>query len=94
MRIATWNVNSMRARLDRVDEWLSEVEPDVCCFQETKLADDAFPTAASRSSGTRSPITATVDGTASPSPPGSASTTSSAAFAASGRGRRCRRVAA
>ena len=43
MRIATWNVNSMRARLDRVEEWLAEVEPDVCCFQETKLADDAFP---------------------------------------------------
>jgi exodeoxyribonuclease-3 len=45
MRIATWNVNSMRARLDRVTEWLREVQPDVCCFQETKLADDAFPTA-------------------------------------------------
>ena len=43
MRIATWNVNSMRARLDRVEEWLEQVEPDVCCFQETKLADDAFP---------------------------------------------------
>ena len=43
MRIATWNVNSMRARLDRVEEWLAQVEPDVCCFQETKLADDAFP---------------------------------------------------
>ena len=43
MRIATWNVNSMRARLDRVQEWLEQVEPDVCCFQETKLADDAFP---------------------------------------------------
>ena len=44
MRIATWNVNSMRARLDRVEEWLEQVEPDVCCFQETKLADDSFPT--------------------------------------------------
>jgi len=43
VRIATWNVNSMRARLDRVEEWLAEVQPDVCCFQETKLADDAFP---------------------------------------------------
>jgi exodeoxyribonuclease-3 len=44
MRVATWNVNSMKARLDRVEEWLSQVEPDVCCFQETKLADSAFPT--------------------------------------------------
>jgi len=44
MRIATWNVNSMRARLDRVEEWLAMVEPDVCCFQETKLAGDAVPT--------------------------------------------------
>ena len=44
MRIATWNVNSMRARLDRVEEWLARVEPDVCCFQETKLSDEAFPT--------------------------------------------------
>ena len=43
MRIATWNVNSMKARLDRVTEWLAEIEPDVCCFQETKLADGAFP---------------------------------------------------
>ena len=43
MRIATWNVNSLRARLERVEEWLQQSEPDVCCFQETKLADDAFP---------------------------------------------------
>jgi exodeoxyribonuclease-3 len=43
MRIATWNVNSMRARLERVLEWLSQIQPDVCCFQETKLADAAFP---------------------------------------------------
>jgi exodeoxyribonuclease-3 len=44
MRVATWNVNSMKARLERVEEWLSQIEPDVCCFQETKLADGAFPT--------------------------------------------------
>ena len=43
MRVVTWNVNSLRARLDRVEEWLREVEPDVVCMQETKLADDAFP---------------------------------------------------
>ncbi len=43
MRIATWNVNSLKARLPRVQEWLADVQPDVLCLQETKLADDAFP---------------------------------------------------
>jgi exodeoxyribonuclease-3 len=43
MRIVTWNINSLRARLERVEEWLAEVQPDVLCLQETKLADDAFP---------------------------------------------------
>lgn len=44
MRLATWNVNSLRARQPRVEEWLEDVEPDVVCFQETKLAEEAFPT--------------------------------------------------
>ncbi len=43
IRVATWNVNSLRARLERVTEWISEVSPDVLCLQETKMADDAFP---------------------------------------------------
>lgn len=43
MRIATWNVNSLNARLPRVEEWLLIMEPDVLCMQETKMADDAFP---------------------------------------------------
>ncbi len=43
MRIATWNVNSLKARLGRVEQWLAEVAPDIVCLQETKLADDAFP---------------------------------------------------
>ncbi len=43
MRLATWNVNSLKARLARVEEWLNDVQPDVLCMQETKLADDAFP---------------------------------------------------
>lgn len=43
MRIATWNVNSLKARLARVEEWLADVQPDILCMQETKLADDAFP---------------------------------------------------
>lgn len=46
MRLATWNVNSLKARLERVEEWLAECEPDVVCMQETKLADTAFPSMA------------------------------------------------
>ncbi len=43
MRVATWNVNSLNARLPRVEEWLTEMQPDVLCLQETKLSDEAFP---------------------------------------------------
>lgn len=43
MLVATWNVNSLNARMPRVEDWLTEVEPDVVCMQETKLSDDAFP---------------------------------------------------
>ena len=43
MLVATWNVNSLNARLPRVEAWLADVQPDVLCLQETKLADDAFP---------------------------------------------------
>ena len=43
MRIATWNVNSIGARIPRVLEWLDLVGPDVLCLQETKCAADAFP---------------------------------------------------
>ena len=42
MRIATWNVNSVKQRLPRFLPWLDERQPDVVCLQETKLADDAF----------------------------------------------------
>ncbi len=43
MRIATWNVNSLKARLPRVEEWLGYAHPDVLCLQETKLSDAVFP---------------------------------------------------
>ncbi len=43
MRLVTWNVNSLKARLERVEEWLITGQPDVVCLQETKLADTAFP---------------------------------------------------
>jgi exodeoxyribonuclease III len=46
MRIATWNVNSLKIRMPRVEEWLSYAKPDVLCLQETKLSDTAFPTLA------------------------------------------------
>jgi exodeoxyribonuclease III len=43
IRLATWNVNSLKVRLPRVEEWLAAAEPDVVCMQETKVADAAFP---------------------------------------------------
>ncbi|GAA0503047.1 exodeoxyribonuclease III [Saccharopolyspora subtropica] len=43
MRIATWNVNSVSARLPRLLDWLGTAEPDVLCLQELKCAEDAFP---------------------------------------------------
>jgi exodeoxyribonuclease-3 len=43
VRIATWNVNSVGARLPRLNEWLELAEPDVLCLQETKCGADAFP---------------------------------------------------
>ncbi len=43
MRIATWNVNSLTARLPRVEEWIGYARPDILCLQETKQADAAFP---------------------------------------------------
>jgi exodeoxyribonuclease-3 len=43
MRIATWNVNSLKARLPRVEEFLGYADVDVLCLQETKLADKSFP---------------------------------------------------
>lgn len=46
MRLVTWNVNSLGARLPLVLEWAAEHQPDVLCLQETKQADDAFPASA------------------------------------------------
>ncbi|MEM7768903.1 MAG: exodeoxyribonuclease III [Cyanobacteria bacterium P01_A01_bin.37] len=43
MKIATWNVNSVRTRLDHVTNWLKESDVDVLCMQETKVVDDDFP---------------------------------------------------
>src|SRR5579875_45842 len=43
MRIATWNVNSVNARLPHLLRWLSEEQPDVACLQELKCVDEKFP---------------------------------------------------
>jgi exodeoxyribonuclease-3 len=51
MRIATWNVNSLKARLERVMGWLERARPDVLLLQETKLADDAVPALAFKQAG-------------------------------------------
>ena len=42
-RFATWNVNSLNARQARVEQWIGDVQPDILCMQETKLADEALP---------------------------------------------------
>jgi len=45
LQIVTWNVNSIRARKERVLAWVAAQQPDVLCLQETKVTDDAFPRA-------------------------------------------------
>ena len=51
MRIATWNVNSLKARLEKVVWWLERAKPDVLLMQETKLADSAAPVSTFRDAG-------------------------------------------
>ena len=51
MRIATWNVNSLKARLEKVEWWLERASPDVLLMQETKLTDDRAPVAEFRRAG-------------------------------------------
>jgi len=46
MRIATWNVNSINARLETVTRWFEEAQPDVACLQEIKCVDEKFPSEA------------------------------------------------
>src|SRR3954471_7323035 len=45
MKLATWNVNSVKVRLPHVQQWLKDNPVDVLCLQETKLTDDKFPVA-------------------------------------------------
>ena len=51
MKIATYNVNSIRIRLDAIMAWIEKHQPDVLCIQETKCQDDAFPLLVLQSTG-------------------------------------------
>ncbi len=51
MKLATWNVNSLKVRLPHVLDWLAGRQPDVLCVQETKLEDSRFPVAEFREAG-------------------------------------------
>ncbi|SFM45702.1 Exodeoxyribonuclease III [Ectothiorhodospira mobilis] len=51
MRIATWNVNSLKVRLPQVLDWLGEQQPDILALQETKMKDEAFPAGVFREMG-------------------------------------------
>jgi exodeoxyribonuclease-3 len=51
MKIATFNLNSIRGRLPRLLEWMAETHPDVVCLQELRIFDDEFPLAAIRDAG-------------------------------------------
>lgn len=51
MKLATWNVNSIRARLPRLLDWLARTTPDAVCLQELKVPDEEFPVEAIRAAG-------------------------------------------
>jgi exodeoxyribonuclease-3 len=51
MLLATWNVNGIRARSQRLSEWLAERQPDVACLQELKIVEEEFPHLELRASG-------------------------------------------
>jgi exodeoxyribonuclease III len=51
MKIASWNINSLRKRQDRLFSWLEQARPDVVCLQETKCTDEQFPVLALKAVG-------------------------------------------
>lgn len=53
MKLATWNVNSLKVRLPHLQDWLAREQPDVVCLQETKLEDPKFPAAELEAAGWR-----------------------------------------
>ena len=90
MRLATWNVNSLAARMPRVVDWLATTRPDVVCLQETKLADAPSCASSCASWAMRPPSTAPGSGTGWPSCRRWGSTMCAAGSTAS-RGSRTRR---
>src|ERR1041385_2492191 len=54
MKVASWNINSLRKRQDRLFAWLEATRPDIVCLQETKCPDEQFPALALQASGYRS----------------------------------------
>jgi exodeoxyribonuclease-3 len=54
MKIASWNINSLRKRQDRLFDWLEATTPDIVCLQETKCPDEQFPALALQAAGYRS----------------------------------------
>ncbi len=56
MRIVTWNVNSIRERLEKLPDWLAKWEPDALCLQETKVVDADFPHAEIEAMGYRASV--------------------------------------
>jgi exodeoxyribonuclease III len=53
MKLATWNVNSLKVRLGQLTDWLAQARPDAICLQETKLADGKFPVSELQAAGYR-----------------------------------------
>src|SRR5262245_40007629 len=53
MKVASWNINSLRKRQDRLFAWLETTQPDIVCLQETKCPDDQFPALALQAAGYR-----------------------------------------
>ena len=51
MKLATWNVNSLKVRLEQLTDWLRQARPDVICLQETKVEDANFPASAIKAAG-------------------------------------------
>ena len=43
MKIATWNINGVKARIDNLRQWLADSQPDIVCLQEIKSVDENFP---------------------------------------------------
>jgi exodeoxyribonuclease III len=57
VKLATWNVNSLKVRLEQLTDWLQHTRPDVVCLQETKVEDVNFPGAALEAAGYRAAFT-------------------------------------